>query len=262
MQENSFAQDDAYKGLGKIPVPELLSDERAPIPLSDLDPVLIVSPHPDDETLGCGGLIAHCARKFYPVCVLAMTDGNASHPGDDAWRKALGETRRGEQRNALKALGLSHPDVISLALPDGQMEQLADAARARAVESIRDIIRSRKPRSVFVPAIDDCHGDHRETARLVLQAVRTCPVEYLFSYQIWSPEERRSHILGSEVTYSHDISALLPLKQRAVEAHRSQLGVTDPDHPEGFRMPRSLLEAKLNSQESYALVSDLAAWGG
>src|SRR5690554_4503385 len=74
-----------------------------------LAPILVASPHPDDETLGCGGLIARCAQLNIPVTVLAMTNGEASHPGDANWQQKLALIRHQEQQNALRSLGLASP---------------------------------------------------------------------------------------------------------------------------------------------------------
>ena len=61
---------------------------------------VVVAPHPDDETLLSGGLIAHQARAGVPVIVLAVTDGEAAYPGDP---DGLARQRRREQRQALRA---------------------------------------------------------------------------------------------------------------------------------------------------------------
>lgn len=238
----------------------LLSCDHYAIPVSDLGAILIASPHPDDETLGCGGIIARCANARHSLSILAMTNGDASHPGDKVWRKKLGKTRQREQRNALKVFGFSNPDIIPLELPDGELDQLRGEMREQIVELIQDVIRSRDIRTLFVPAIDDCHGDHRETAKLLAQAAQGSSVQYIFSYQIWPPNLRPPQVPTSEIAYTHDISDLLPLKHRAVQKHRSQLSTVDPAHAVGFRMPQTLLDDKLKDHESYALVHDLSAW--
>ncbi|WP_298449497.1 PIG-L deacetylase family protein [uncultured Marinobacter sp.] len=222
--------------------------------------VLVVSPHPDDETLGCGGLIGICARAMYPLSVLAMTNGEASHPGNEVWRNALSKIRQREQRNALKALGIPNPDIIQLGLPDGELNQISEARREQTLDLIRDVIRSRNIKSLFLPAIDDRHADHREAAKLLVEAVRSCPVTYVFSYQIWPPATRPRQVSVNERAYTLDVSAVLPAKRTAVEQYRSQLGFTEPTHTEGFRMPQALLDEKLRDQECFALILDLSAW--
>ncbi|BES70564.1 PIG-L family deacetylase [Marinobacter nanhaiticus D15-8W] len=240
--------------------PVLVDDALNAIAIEDLGPVLVASPHPDDESLGCGGLIARCADLSIPVTVLAMTSGDASHPGNRVWRRELATIRKREQRNALKTLGLERPDVLALELPDGHLDKITGQMRDRIVELIRDTLQSRAVRSVFVPAVDDCHNDHRETARLMAEVLGQCPVEYVFSYQIWPPEQRPTHVEANEQPYRHDIRDLLSLKRNAVHEHQSQLGGLKTAQREGFQMPAVLLEEKLKNQEIYALVRDLPAW--
>ncbi|WP_148863567.1 PIG-L deacetylase family protein [Marinobacter fonticola] len=250
-----FCSDPSYD-----PRSGLVDDDMHVIPFEELGPIVVVSPHPDDESLGCGGLIARCASLAVPVTVLAMTDGEASHPGDRAWRVELASIRKREQRNALKVLGLVRPDIVSLGLPDGGLHAIEGQMRERIVALIQDVVQSRMIRSVFVPAVDDRHDDHRETAMLIAEVVRRCPVEHVFSYQIWPPEKRSARVQANETRYHHDISDLQPLKQRAIHEHQSQFAAPDLAHAEGFQIPPDLLEAKLKNKETYALVSDVSAW--
>ncbi|MEP1214866.1 MAG: PIG-L deacetylase family protein [Marinobacter sp.] len=230
------------------------------IPLTSLGPILIASPHPDDETLGCGGLIARCAKLACSITVLAMTNGEASHPGDRVWQEKLGNIRKNEQYSALKMLGIAEPDVVSLGLPDGGLELLGEEQCELIEARILELMQAREIRTVFVPAVDDCHSDHRVTARLLAAVALSHPVEYFFSYQIWPPEERSPWVVASEYEYLLDITDLISLKREAVYQHRSQLNAIDPVHNEGFRMPEALLEAKLKNQESFAWIRDISAW--
>ncbi len=194
MEQIAYTRDSA----SELPTPALKPasphSNHGSIPVTELSPILIASPHPDDETLGCGGLIARCARLACPVTVLALTNGEASHPADTTWREQLGETRKREQRNALKALGLTDPDIIPLALPDGGLDQLDEKQYERLHDLILGVIQSRGIRTLFVPAVDDCHADHRLTARLLAKVASCHPVEHFFSYQIWPPEVRPASV--------------------------------------------------------------------
>jgi LmbE family N-acetylglucosaminyl deacetylase len=83
--------------------------------------VVVVAPHPDDETLGAGGtLAAWAAAARVPVTVVAVTDGEGSHPGSPTLRPdELAERRHEERRRALAALGLPDAAVLRAGLPDG-----------------------------------------------------------------------------------------------------------------------------------------------
>lgn len=230
------------------------------ISVTDLGPILIASPHPDDETLGCGGLISRCALLGNPITILAMTNGEASHPGDRAWQTRLAALRQRELRSALRVMGVATPDIVPLFLPDGGLEELDGKTCQRVQAHIQVLLLSRNIRTVFVPAADDCHGDHRWTATLMANAISTHPVEHFFSYQIWPPESRSRRIAAAEQSYAHNISDLLDIKRQAIRQYRSQLGVIDAGHTDGFQMPDNLLETKLSSWERFARVMDIDAW--
>ena len=70
---------------------------------------IVVAPHPDDEVLGAGGLIADRRRRHVPVTVVAVTDGEAAYAGVEG----LGSLRRNEQSKALaRVLGVAESDII------------------------------------------------------------------------------------------------------------------------------------------------------
>src|SRR5437762_25173 len=70
-------------------------------------PLLVLAPHPDDESLGCGGLIAEACGRGQDVHVVILTDGTGSHPNSRAWpRHRLKALREAEAREAVAALGL------------------------------------------------------------------------------------------------------------------------------------------------------------
>ncbi len=254
----AFAQKNSHQPAVLSPISPTGGQRDLSIPA--LAPILVVSPHPDDETLGCGGLIARCAQLEVPVTVLAMTGGEASHPGDKDWQKKFASIRHQEQQNALHTLGVTSPDLISLNLPDGGLANLERSKVSQVIDQIVSILGSRGIRTIFSPAIDDCHDDHQVTARWTAQAAILTGTGHFFSYQVWPPQNRAEPALRSEVPYCHPIGDLLDLKRWAIQQHRSQLGVIDPDQPEGFQLPEELLEEKLSTLECYAQVHDLNAW--
>ena len=113
----------------------LLRDE-APLALG-CDAIVVVSPHPDDEVLGAGGLIRVAAMAGHEVTILSVTDGEAAYPD---WR-GLGKIRRRELSNALNALAPSKVTSEPLNIPDGRVDQhrsaLRDAHRAAPVAQTR-----------------------------------------------------------------------------------------------------------------------------
>ena len=84
------------------------------------DHLLVVAPHPDDEVIGCGGLIAQTLARGGEVTVCVVSDGRASHPGSRAYPpEKLVAKRRSESRGALAHLGVESDRVHFLDLPDG-----------------------------------------------------------------------------------------------------------------------------------------------
>lgn len=254
----AFAQKNSHQPAVLSPISS--TGGQGDISIPALAPILVASPHPDDETLGCGGLIARCAQLGVPVTVLAMTCGEASHPGDTDWQQKLASIRHREQRNALHTLGLASRELISLNLPDGGLAKLEPFQVRQVMDEIVSVIRSRGIHTTFSPAIDDCHDDHQMTARWMARAASLTGTEHFFSFQIWPPQNRAEPVLRSEVPFGHWIDDLLDLKSRAIRQHRSQLEVIDPVQPEGFQLPEELLEEKLTTLECYAQVRDLTAW--
>src|SRR5580698_4570845 len=80
-------------------------------------PVLIVAPHPDDETLGAGGLIAHLRFSGSEVLIAAVTDGENAY--EDSF--GLGEVRAREQTAALARLGVQEKDILRFRLRDSNV---------------------------------------------------------------------------------------------------------------------------------------------
>lgn len=122
--------------------------------------LVVVSPHPDDEVLGCGGLIHHAHRAGVPVRLLAVTLGEACYPGHARWtRERLRDMRADELVRALAALGVATTAMQSLGFPDGGVasreRQLAEALHAQF----------RPGDHVFCTATWDGHPDHEAAGR-------------------------------------------------------------------------------------------------
>jgi LmbE family N-acetylglucosaminyl deacetylase len=137
--------------------------------------VLVVSPHPDDEVLGAGGLIRAAAQEGRAVSLLSVTDGEAAYPD---WR-GLGGIRRRELDDALSMLTPNKVATQHLGIPDGQVD------RHRAV--LADAIdRSISGRTLLVaPYERDGHPDHDATGEVCCEIARLRALT-LWRYPIWS----------------------------------------------------------------------------
>jgi LmbE family N-acetylglucosaminyl deacetylase len=126
--------------------------------------LLVLAPHPDDEVLGCGGLICAHRELGHPVDVVVMTDGalgDAARANDPAYR----EERRNETRRALHVLGGA--EVRFLDFPDGSL-----ASRQEAADRLREIIAATRPATLVFPSPLEVHPDHRATALHAARALK------------------------------------------------------------------------------------------
>lgn len=127
--------------------------------------LVVVAPHPDDEILSCGGLIATHAAQGGHVEIIAATDGEASHDESPSMsREALGDIRRLERLEGLQHLGLSQPSVTALGLRDGAVSSQMDTLRERLVPLLhRDDV-------VVSTWEQDGHPDHHAVGEVTHQA--------------------------------------------------------------------------------------------
>ena len=192
--------------------------------------VLVVAPHPDDETIGCGGTLALLADAGAEVRVVVVTDGEATagspHPPTETAAR-----RRGEAVAACAALGVGAP--VHLGLPDGAVADHATSLRV-ALDRVRDAL---DPQLVLVPWLLDRHPDHRACARSVTALVGTDADVEVWGYEAHVPVpptravdvtavvDRKRTALAAHVTAAHalDMGAVLALNRwRSLHARGGQ----------------------------------------
>ena len=130
---------------------------------------LVLSPHQDDETIGCGLLMAEKASCGTPVAVAVATDGRAGwhSPKPRPSPNDIADVRQHEWHSALDALGVPRSERFELNFPDGELSEHEDDLTDR----LGDLFRSVRPSQVFVTRSGDPHPDHRTLARAVGRAV-------------------------------------------------------------------------------------------
>lgn len=217
--------------------------------------LLVVAPHPDDESLGCGGLLAWAAASGHSPRVLFITDGEQSHPGSLIYPPPrLGRLRQSEAREAGLALGLMPDALTFMSMPDAGMASLDETQRQTLFSRVRDWVALSEQAAVCIPARSDTHGDHIATHDLVKAALKDCSRVRLFAYPVWTwladAVSSPPALSGRRV----DTSPYRRLKQKAIAAHRSQHGLVVHDATEPFVLPRALLEA---AELSYEVLFDV-----
>jgi len=197
--------------------------------------ILVLAPHPDDESLGCGGLIAESCRLGRPPLVVILTDGTGSHPAMAP--HILRDMREKEAAEALRELGLNDPGaLVFLRLPDTAAPHHGPAFAATAA---RIAALAAHCTTICAPWRHDPHCDHESADKLARAAAAIARIKHL-SYPVWGWTHPPETDLPDQPTeaWRLDISQFLPMKQRAIAAHRSQHGGLQSA---GFELPQTLL---------------------
>ena len=205
-------------------------------------PFVVVAPHPDDESLACGGLIADACRQGLRGTVVIVSDGAGSHPNSRAYPPdRLKSVREGEARRAAAELGLAPDQILFLSLPDRFVPREGEEAES-AIDAIVQCVRKIGARSLFVSWRHDPHCDH-QASYLIARGVQRREGELrLFEYVVWGPTlppaTEVDTLGGFRIRLDH---AALEKKRRAIAAHRTQTSDLIDDDPAGFRFTQSEL---------------------
>jgi LmbE family N-acetylglucosaminyl deacetylase len=179
-------------------------------------PILIVAPHPDDETLGAGGLIAAQCALGADVSVVAVTDGEHAYP-DVSDSAELGILRCAEQTAALQRLGVPAAKIVRLGLPDsdvtGHLPEL--------IAQLTPLVSERT--HIIAPWRGDFHPDH-EACGVAAEEVAQKTGATLISYFFWSWHRGTPEIFDGLSLRSFPLNdGWLQAKAEALLCHRSQL---------------------------------------
>lgn len=193
--EPSWLLDPRWDGVPRLGLADLL--RRYPR-------VLLIAPHPDDETLALGATIADLAGNGTSVTVAVVTHGGP------------GSVRRGEGEQAIRALS-PRISTVWWDLPDGELERSEDELRARVGALVDDST------LILAPVECDGHSDHEAVSRAAQDVALGCSAALLL-YPVWlwhwaSPDDVDWSRLR---TLAPPLSALTA-KRAAIEWHRSQL---------------------------------------
>ena len=188
---------------------------------------VIVAPHPDDEVLGCGGLLQLLATAGRSMQLISVTDGSASHPGSQRWPvERLSVVRPQESAEALRRLGLP---MHSLKWLRGGFTDTLVAAQEQALSAFIES-HLRADDVLFTTWREDGHSDHEAVGRASVDAARrvgaTCHELPVWTWHWATPEDagvpwhRARKILLTPAEVAR--------KRHAVHAFASQLE-GDPD---------------------------------
>jgi LmbE family N-acetylglucosaminyl deacetylase len=203
-------------------------------------PILVIAPHPDDESIGCGGAIALHQEGGARVRVVFLTSGERGIEGNDP--EAARALREDEALAALHVLGIQEQDFLRL--PDlGLAESVAVGAPLLA-----EILRSDQPDVIYLPHPDEAHPDHAAALSLLQASRQQAPgarhVPELRAYEVWTPMTRYD--------WAEDITGCMARKLRAVRCYRSQLRTFRYDRAvRGLNQYRGCLAARCRYAEVF-----------
>ncbi len=179
---------------------------------------LVIATHPDDEVLGCGGVMARHVARGDEVHVLIVTRG-----APEVFPPEAVERVREELRTAHRLLGVT--DTAFLDFPAPKLDTIPHCDLSAALARH---LRSLAPHTLYLPHHGDIHLDHRAVHHATLVAARptgNCPFRRLLAYETLSSTEWAPPVAADAFvpTVFVDITPYLDLKLRAMACYQSQL---------------------------------------
>ena len=214
--------------------------------LGTIGNALVIAPHPDDESLGCGGTIALLRARGFAVHVLFVSDGTMSHPNSPTYpADRLRQLRESEALAALRILNVPPENALFTRQKDTRVATPNSPAFADAVAFMLNVLIDVNPMTVLVPWRRDPHRDHRASWQQLNAAVQQLPARpRVLEYLIWLWE------LGSEtdmpsrdemIVWRVPIEPVMAQRDQAIAAHRSQVSRLIDDDPTAFYLSPELL---------------------
>jgi LmbE family N-acetylglucosaminyl deacetylase len=203
------AADDAPRALEPPPLPRTLSGPPV------RGTVLVLAPHPDDETVGLGGTLALHSRAGDTVHVLFATTGVHGDPDKAHAPEDYVAMRRDEARAAADVLGIA--ETVFWDFPDSCIVTTQDLAH------ITDLLRQEyeriRPDVVYAPHVAETHSDHHFIGLAAVDAHRDAGRGVpLLGYEVWSP-------MAPDLLV--DVTPVYDAKRRAIACYASQLEHSD-----------------------------------
>jgi len=202
---------------------------------------VVFAPHPDDETLGCGGTIARKRRQGERVQLVILTDGSSSHKRFISVEE-LRSIREDEAKEAAGVLGIEKDSVVFLRFVDQELEK----TREEATAMVQGVLESGDFNQVFIPYFREPVADHSAANRIVIEALGRADREVtVYEYPVWFwkhwpwVSEGREESGGARCSLRRtcfqaprmvmdfhctvDITGVLDVKREAMSRYRSQM---------------------------------------
>ena len=182
------------------------------------DKILIVAPHPDDETLGCGGTLLKHAKRGDDIHWLIMTEMNV----EDGWPLEKIENRKKQIDAVADAYGFT--SVHFLGFPAARLDEIPFG---KVLGAVKKILQEIQPETVYLPNKGDVHSDHSMCFNAFWGAAKTFRAPFvrkIFSYETLSETEfvpPTAAVFQPNVFI--DISDFLEKKLKIMEIYKEEL---------------------------------------
>ena len=215
--------------------------------------MLVLAPHPDDETMGCGGSLALHAKAGDPVKIVFLTNGAKGDTSGKMDKKVYVELRQQESTKACDRLGVQDLEFWGY-------EDRALAGSRGALVRLVDLLKDFEPDLVYVPSPFEVHPDHRAACFLFCDAVRSYDPNFQVAfYEIGQP---------LSVNVFVDVTGVIDLKQEAISVYKSQLKERQYDavmmalsRYRSFTLPEGVTHAEGFSQWQADIVRKVGPFG-
>jgi LmbE family N-acetylglucosaminyl deacetylase len=175
--------------------------------------IMVISPHPDDESIGCGGTILKHVAEGDVVQIELLTSGEKG--GHDLHEADVVRIREQEAAAVAEILGVEYIEFYRQ--PDGHL-RVSRPLASRLAQRIRDC----KPSIIYAPHAAEQHPDHRVIVRLLQCALRLLDLDEpprVLAYEVWTPLQQLDEIV--------DITPYIETKLKAIAAYSSQMRIMD-----------------------------------
>jgi len=173
--------------------------------------ILVLSPHFDDDVIGCGGTLYKHILSGDEVTVIYFTDGREGDP-DNPDKDLVEAVRKEEARKATGILGIKN--LIFLDEPETQLK-----ANRKLLRTLADMFNKLRPDLVYLPSFVENHIDHLELNRIFFRLVRLLNMKFnVCAYEAWTP------ILPNIIV---DIGSVIGKKEQALKEYKSQIRQVD-----------------------------------
>lgn len=217
------------------------------VPHSHFRKTAIIAPHPDDEVIGCAGLIHTLVERGTPPHVIILTGGEGSHRGCcDTSAEEIIAARHQLTLKAADTLGLPVSHIHCLHYPDGGV-----ALEHPETEKLQALLSELAPQSVFVPHCGEGWSDHLQAAEItkhLLLGQKVSIYEYcvwMWYYNVWRLDYRNARVLRmSRVQHQRKLQAVDEYVTPLAPCGKPWSGV----------LPKPFLKAACWDKELYFLV--------